>query len=878
MSPIPSRRGLAVTAGTAALLLLPLAGCASSFFKLDPDGNAAQVPARTPDTQPAAAKPDAPKPEAPKPAVPKPEAKPAAPAPRPANRRDARPQPAPPAAVATPPAERTPEPVAPPLDPDPEAIGSDSAGVARLVRLAMVWHTVGLHHPAVAGREVEWDGTLARHATATRGATDEGRLVAAYTRLLGVLGDGLTRIERGAEVEVTTHSAASADLLPDGTLLLRLAPSLRRVGEDSATVARAVARTPSRVVLDLRGTLEPDGSGAADLYATAGGTDAFIAATGLAESLISTPLALPGVRVRRTGSQGEVTTALSGAGALIRPSGTTSGWMQTAGQTLAPRAARAPGIVVIANAASVIPSAIAALVAARRATLVAEERVSDESLVPSTRVAIAPGVFVRVRTGELVHRDGTTGIHADTVVPRLMAAGDSAPALRAALRLVRAGAASPRAPLRGASAVPSFPPGSAALASDTVPYPWMGARLLGGFRVWSVMRSRHAHRESYDDDIGALFEGAIPRLEAARNRQQYAEALHELVASFDDSQVALRGAAQGGVGGPAIAPFRVGSIEGRAIVTAVDVPYPPGAPRITVGAEITSVDGFPIPAWLLEHRRSVSASNDWTRTRDLMALMPRGGENDALLRVREAAGPERAAAVPRVVIPPGARAVRMPERSTPAVSRIGADVAYLGLDEAAAIAAIAGAANARAIVLDLRGRAPAWPVVLRRLVVQPEFVVARVVGRALSTPCTVASPRDAGRVCADERVSTPVVVRLDTAGRYRGRVVALIDERTQGSVEQFALALETGANATLIGSSSAGAAADTVSMPLPGGLLLGYPTEEIRRADGGQLHRTGITPLVEVRQTVRGFRAGKDDVIERAAAWLQPSSGAGRRR
>jgi C-terminal processing protease CtpA/Prc len=300
-----------------------------------------------------------------------------------------------------------------------------------------------------------------------------------------------------------------------------------------------------------------------------------------------------------------------------------------------------------------------------------------------------------------------------------------------------------------------------------------------------------------------------------------------------------------------------------------------------VGTEITAVDGFPMSAWLLEHRHDVTASNDWTRARDLMELMPRGREGEASFRVRDATGPERPLALPRTIVEPAVRHGHMPERSGAAVSRIATDIAYLDLDrldDVAATAAIASAADTRAIVLDLRGAAPAWATVLRRLVASPEFVVARVVGRAQSSPCTVASPRDAGRVCADERVSTPVVVRFDTTGRYRGRVVALIDERTQGTVEQFALALGTGARAALIGSTSAGAAADTVSMILPGALRLSYPTEEIRRADGGQLHRTGITPLVEAHQTVRGLRAGKDDVIDRAVSWLQPSTGAGRRR
>jgi C-terminal processing protease CtpA/Prc len=268
-----------------------------------------------------------------------------------------------------------------------------------------------------------------------------------------------------------------------------------------------------------------------------------------------------------------------------------------------------------------------------------------------------------------------------------------------------------------------------------------------------------------------------------------------------------------------------------------------------------------------------------------MGLLPYGTSAPTILRVRDATGPERTVPVPRSVATDGAAranaALMHRERTAPAVSRPAPDIAYLDLDRldsASAASALAGAMTARAIIVDLRGGAAAWRAVLPRLVTRPEFVMARVVQHVASVPCMVATVREAQRECADERITHPAVVRTDTAGHYRGRVVVLIDERTQGEAEQLALALESGASATLVGSASAGAAADVVHTVLPGGLVLSYPPEELRRADGGQLHRTGLTPVVNAVQTVKGFRAGKDDVIERAREWLQPAPEPVRRR
>ncbi|MES2522702.1 MAG: S41 family peptidase [Gemmatimonadota bacterium] len=878
MTPNPRfRRGRVAAASHAAgvALLLTTTACTRSFFKLDPDGGPVATPA----------------------------------------------------AVAVAPAADTPAAALPPLmvGPEPAAGASDSAGVARLAALARVWHTIALHHPSLGdspqAREA-WDGATAGRLPAVRDAGSTGALREAYSGLLGMLQDPLTRVESDTFTDGSDDASAGAprygatrvSTLGDGTLLIMLPPTgeYRPADREAlATAVRTLRDGATRVVLDLRGTstrgVNTEASTVADGRTASDAVDAFLEGTGLPAALVSSRLPMPSVRVRRIGAQGTVGATLDGTGPLIVASQVMAGWHQEDARAIlpttgalspgalspgaAPRSdARAAQIVVIANPASIIPRAVAALVAAGRAKLVGEGQVTDESLVPTVRVPLAPGLFVRVRAGELVAPDGTRGFRVDTVVAMPAAAGDSAPALRAALRMVRtASAPAPGTrPGRPGAGMPVFPQGSIALAGDTLPYPYMGARVLAGMRLWSVMRAGHAHRDSYDDDIDAALERSIPALERATNREQYAAALLDLAASFDDSQVRLGGTAVDALRGAARLPMRVRLIEGRAIVTAVSGAAVSGSTPVSVGTEITSIEGFPLSGWMRDRRRQVSASNEWTRGRDLMDRLARGPAGSALLRVRDATGPERAAPVSRIAdAVPGSvdGAVNgdaaPPERTTAAVSRPSSDVVYIDadrLDEGAAAAAITGAADARALIVDLRGSAKAWRTLLRRLSVQPEYPVARVVQRVTSMPCIVTASRDAQRLCPDERVSQPVVVRVDTAAHFRGRLVVLIDERTQGEAEQLAAALESGAGATLIGSSSAGAAADTVTMRLPGGLTLSYPVDEIRRADGSQLHRTGLTPMVEVRETVRGFRAGRDDVLERAREWLQQGDTTRRRR
>jgi C-terminal processing protease CtpA/Prc len=56
---------------------------------------------------------------------------------------------------------------------------------------------------------------------------------------------------------------------------------------------------------------------------------------------------------------------------------------------------------------------------------------------------------------------------------------------------------------------------------------------------------------------------------------------------------------------------------------------------------------------------------------------------------------------------------------------------------------------------------------------------------------------------------------------------------------------------------------------LPEGDGVTMSGHDVRHADGRQLQRVGIAPHVCVQPTVAGIRAGRDEVLETAIAYLQ---------
>jgi C-terminal processing protease CtpA/Prc len=114
------------------------------------------------------------------------------------------------------------------------------------------------------------------------------------------------------------------------------------------------------------------------------------------------------------------------------------------------------------------------------------------------------------------------------------------------------------------------------------------------------------------------------------------------------------------------------------------------------------------------------------------------------------------------------------------------------------------------------------------------------------------------------------------APTYPGKTVALIDERTLSQAEHAALFLRAANGTLLVGSPSAGANGDVTRFTLPGGVVVSFSGQQVLLPDGSRLQRVGLKPDVEVRPTIAGVRAGRDEVLEKALELLDAPAHAAR--
>lgn len=102
----------------------------------------------------------------------------------------------------------------------------------------------------------------------------------------------------------------------------------------------------------------------------------------------------------------------------------------------------------------------------------------------------------------------------------------------------------------------------------------------------------------------------------------------------------------------------------------------------------------------------------------------------------------------------------------------------------------------------------------------------------------------------------------DQKWTYKGKTVVLFNKWTQSQAEGTAdFLIDRGAIG--IGTHTAGANGDVTNFNLPGDVNLAFSGHRT------SMQRTGILPHIKAEPTIKGVRAGKDDVLERAVRYLQ---------
>jgi hypothetical protein len=352
------------------------------------------------------------------------------------------------------------------------------------------------------------------------------------------------------------------------------------------------------------------------------------------------------------------------------------------------------------------------------------------------------------------------------------------------------------------------------------PYPSREMRLLAAIRMWGILRYFSPAVALMGDKWDDVLVEFLPRFSEAKDVREYNLAAAEMAARTGDPECAVRSAVTAEFFGPATAPFEIRFIENQPVVTRIFKPNP-----AQVGDVILAIDGKPVQSRIDELSHLIPASS-------------RAAKNQATL--------------------PAARdgeAVRLIDEHTGYV-----DLERVDTSEIEAL--FQKLLNTPAIIFDLRG----YP---RN---QAMTIAARLGDR--DQPVTVDLFRNVvGIGSGDRQVSFRQSELRAPRGqnpRYMGKTVALIDDVTPSITGEVAMTFKAVNNTILIGSTTFPIYSSSATMfDVPGGIKTIFSGEMPHWPGGRAVYPEGVRPDVEVRPTLAGIRAGRDEILEAAIAYLK---------
>ncbi|WP_342647449.1 S41 family peptidase [Mucilaginibacter sp. CSA2-8R] len=384
-------------------------------------------------------------------------------------------------------------------------------------------------------------------------------------------------------------------------------------------------------------------------------------------------------------------------------------------------------------------------------------------------------------------------------------------------------------------------------------------RLLAVYRYWNIIEYwypyKYLAKQNWNKCLPIFIQDAL----AANTEAAYVRFIQKMVGTIKDSHATVTAQKVEMLKGRWFLPLRVQFIENQAVVTSIDAKLPAAALR--VGEVIKEVDGVPVSTFVHRQRPYVSASNEAVVLREVARLLVRSDDSVSHLKVAALDGKVRQCTLSNI---PFARATLAPVYNFPyqrdsSCFMLTNGVLYVNPgrftnNQVAWVKQHLPAA--KGLVLDARQypRTGAGAVfnLLQSCLLSGKGPMCKFSSAVKGFPGLF-------------RFAPPFVIGETNTNYYRGRVIILVDENTQSTSEFLTMGYQLAPGALVVGSTTAGADGNvTYPFQLPGGIVTKITGLGVYYPDGKETQQIGIVAKVKVTPTLTGFRAGKDELLDKA--------------
>jgi C-terminal processing protease CtpA/Prc len=396
---------------------------------------------------------------------------------------------------------------------------------------------------------------------------------------------------------------------------------------------------------------------------------------------------------------------------------------------------------------------------------------------------------------------------------------------------------------------------------NDIKYPDAGIRLLALYRYWNMVQYFSPNRKLITEGWNTILPAYIPQLIQANNQFAYLKTMVKLICTTHDTHAFITNDVYNEYFGNYRVPFQAKFIEDKLVVTGYYKDTLQVKEHFKLGDIITTINGTPVNQLVKNYMPVSSASNTAAALRDMPGKYLLKSKKNVfkfnLLRNSQPLVINQQAVEKNKIDAYGYD--MNPDGNAPAYRLINNQTAYIfpGRYKSGGIDSIKKQlVHTKGIIVDMRG----YPS-----------------GDILNDLNNFIKPDSSDFVqMSYTTVTRPGLFIYNSAGKtgnrntdhYKGKVVVIVNERSQSAAEFATMAFQSAPNVTVIGSTTAGADGDITDVPLPGittymsGLGVYYP-------DGSNAQRSGVKINYVVKPTIKGIKNGKDELLEKARRLIE---------
>lgn len=380
--------------------------------------------------------------------------------------------------------------------------------------------------------------------------------------------------------------------------------------------------------------------------------------------------------------------------------------------------------------------------------------------------------------------------------------------------------------------------------------------LLELFRYWNYVEYFFPYKYQTDQSWNDVLKEMIPKFLAINNDESYHLTLAELVTKIDDSHAFLFS--------PLISlnqygrrkiPVEYSYAEGKLVITKICANTLNEEIPLKIGDVIYDVNGKTIPQMVNSFGKYIPASNSWGKIKKVKNLFLLSNKDSIAIKI-ERNGQNIALTVKTYLLkdiiyekPAVSEKWKFLDEDKKTgyvnmgiIEREDLDEMYQNLK------------TSESIIFDLRNYPKQTILPLSRL-----FLPERTVYYQFNFPEIN---------YLSKFYSIKSIIGRKNPDYYKGNVVVLADENTQSQAETTTMMFKQHPKAKVIGSNTSGANGDVIRFKIAG-LETGFTGLGAYYPDKRETQRIGIIPDIIIKPTVKGIKAGKDEVLERALEYIQ---------